>query len=121
MHVGLRVRVCVVSGTTQQTGARLEAGYLNPRQPIEPATFALLAEYANQHVDDRERQPLIFAIVDAISPHLDTGTTAHWWNELLHCLDRAEASATSGPAWDEVGVDWDARATEAAQMLAGLR
>lgn len=106
--------------TRKGISARLEADYLNPRPPIDPATFRAIAEYANQHQDDRERQRVIFAIVYLLTP-LDLPNTSTWWHELRRALVRAEAARTVGAAWDEVGVDWDARATEAAQMLAAQR
>lgn len=121
MHVGLRVRVCVVSGTTVQVSGLLADGDFNPRRIEAAAYFRVLAECANERQDDGERQRVLFTIVDADTPHLDTGVTAHWWNELLHCLTRAEAARTVGAAWDEAGVDWDARAVEATQTLAGQR
>ena len=95
------------------------------QEPTPLTTHGMLyaaAEWANQYDDDAPEQQLALTLVTAWTrQHLDSGKAADWWLELRRCIERAKVTETAGPAWDERDIDWDHRATEALQVLAGDR
>jgi hypothetical protein len=87
--------------------------------PITSAElFVRFATWATQL--DGEIQDVAVDLADALTPHLSSEQTADWWHELRTCLIGRERASTGGPAFDEVGVDWDAGIVEAAERLAGV-
>lgn len=91
-------------------------------KPLDTAeTFRLAAEFANHHDDDCETQSLIFALIDAITPHLDREKTADWWSDLCGALAREQEARSSGPRAGEEDIDWDVLIEESSKILAGQR
>lgn len=83
-----------------------------------PTLADALEAMARAELDEDTPVPAITRTVEALTPHLTAEKRNLWWWELKHCLTRADASQ-GGPAWDEVGVDWDDRAKEALDVLTG--
>jgi hypothetical protein len=93
----------------------------DPKPLTAPGMFRLAAEWANQYDDDTFEQRIALMLIDAVTPHLDSGTTADWWSDLRHAIEREEEAKASGPRMDEEDIDWDERVDEALRVLAGQR
>lgn len=91
------------------------------RKPIAPPElFIRFATWSTQFDTGDEIQDICTDLADALTPHLDSEQTATWWYELRSCLIKRQKAADMGPDWDEVGIDWDVRVVEAAELLAGV-
>lgn len=91
------------------------------RKPITtPEMFIGMATFTTQYAPDHWIQDTYTDMVDLLTPHLKSAETADWWHSLRQCLVKQQQTADMGPDWDEVGIDWDARVVEAAELLAGV-
>jgi len=84
-----------------------------------PTLADALEAMARAELDENTTVPAITRAVEALTPHLTPQKRNLWWWELKNCITRADATNGSGPAWDEVGVDWDDRTREALNVLTG--